>query len=174
MTERYHDDWCREEFGPTFKHSQYHASQLDCPVGFGKGLCYSKQVSPFCSYFTPDKFKDVVGLHPCSECPAGHKSNSDRITCVPCPLFFHRAPGKERCTDASDLTWRDFVIVVVTTVVLDTCTCYFACRDMNKFIKRRRKVADASRLTLESLGDTLCEASQSGDIDLVCSRQAQT
>jgi hypothetical protein len=60
------------------------------------------------------------------------------------------------------------VIVVVTTVVLGTCTCYFACRDMKKFIKRRRKVADASRLTLEALGDALCEASQSGDIDLVC------
>ena len=65
--------------------------------------------------------------------------------------------------------------VVVTTVVLGTCTSYFARRKMKKIIQRRRKVADNSRLTLEAadkgpqdLGDALCEASQSGDIDLVC------
>ena len=65
--------------------------------------------------------------------------------------------------------------VVVTTVVLGTCACIFACRDNKKFIQRRRKVADDSRLTHEAaakgpqgLGDALCEASQSGDTDLVC------
>jgi hypothetical protein len=163
-----HDDWCREEFGPTFKHSRYHASQLDCPVGSGKGLCYSEQVSPLCAYCTTDKFKDVAGLHPCSECPADHESNSDRTACIPCPLFFRRAPGKERCTDASGLTWRDFVNVVATTVLLGTCTCIFACRKMKKIIQRRCKVADASCLGPPGLGDALCKASQSRDIDLVC------
>jgi hypothetical protein len=175
-----HDDWCREEFGPTFKHSYARdydvpAAQLDCPVGFGKGLCYSAQVHPLCTYCTPDKFKDVAGLHPCSECPADHESNSDRTACLPCPLFFHRAPGKERCTDASGLTLRDFVVFVVTIVVLGTCTCYFGCRQMKNFILRRREVADDSRLTheaaakgLQGLGDALCEASQSEDIDFIC------
>ncbi len=73
-----HGDWCREDFGPTFKHLSKIYAQLDCPVGSGKGLCYSKQVSPLCAYCTTDKVKDVAGLHPCSECPEDHESNSDR------------------------------------------------------------------------------------------------
>ncbi len=171
---RSHSDWCREEFGPTFGHEDRlpeFQAQRDCPVGSGKGSCYSESVSPFCAYCTPGKFKDVAGLHPCSECPADHESNSDRTACIPCPLFFHRPPGKESCTDSSGLTWRDFVIVVVTTVVLGTCTCYFVSREMKKIIQRRRKVVDAynaSCLGPQGLGDALCEASQSGDIDLVC------
>jgi hypothetical protein len=175
MTRYSHDDWCQEEFGPTFKHSYppdnwfgAQAAQLDCPVGFGKGLCYSEQVHPLCAYCTADKFKDVAGLHPCTECPADHESNSDRTACIPCPLFFHRAPGKERCTDASGLTWRNFVNVGVTTVVLGTCTCLLVCRKMKKISQRRRKVADALCLGPQGLGDSLCETSQSGDIDLTC------